>query len=90
MCVTKVFSLLYLQMGADLNIRDCNYLSPIELAMKDRLPQVKFSNDLPCELYVWGTNTNFNLGMENMQGRSQPELLDYFRKLNRPVSIVQV
>ncbi|XP_034241662.1 inhibitor of Bruton tyrosine kinase [Thrips palmi] len=78
------------QMGADLNIRDCNYLSPIELAMKDRLPQVTFSSNLPCELYVWGTNTNFNLGTGNMQGRLQPEILDFFRKMDRPVSIVQV
>lgn len=78
------------QMGADLHKQDCNYLSPIELAMKDRLPQVKFGTNLPCELYVWGTNTNFNLGTESVQGRLQPEVLDYFRKLSHPVSIVQV
>ena len=77
-------------MGADLRILDNNFLSPIELAMKDHVVDVKFSKDLPCELYVWGTNTNFNLGTGNMHGRLQPEILDYFRKLNPPVSVVQV
>lgn len=83
-------AVILLQLGADVSIRDNNGLTSIELAMKDRIPDVKFSIDLPCELYVWGTNTNFNLGTENMQGRQQPEVLDFFRKLNKPVSIVQV
>lgn len=77
-------------MGADINIRDSNFLSPIELAMKDRPPEVKFSTSLPCEIYVWGTNTNYNLGTDNIQGRQQPELLDFFRKQNRLISTVQV
>ncbi|KAK3920688.1 Inhibitor of Bruton tyrosine kinase [Frankliniella fusca] len=83
-------AVILLQLGADVSIKDNNGLSPIELAMKDRAPDYKFTLDLPCEIYVWGTNTNFNLGLDNMQGRQQPEVLDFFRKLNRQVSIVQV
>lgn len=83
-------AVVLMQLGADISICDNNYLSPIELAMMDRLPDIKYSKSVPCELYVWGTNTNFNLGTDNMHGRMQPEVLDYFRKLNRMISIVQV
>lgn len=77
-------------MGADITIHDFNYLTPIELAMIDRPPEVQFNQNFPCEIYVWGTNTNYNLGTDNIQGRLHPELLDFFRKQNRLISIVQV
>jgi uncharacterized protein len=37
---------------------------------------------------VWGTNSNYSLGTGNEQSRSQPELLDAFRK--QGISIRQV
>jgi inhibitor of Bruton tyrosine kinase len=32
------------------------------------------------ELFVWGKNKNYNLGIGNVQGRPYPEYLDFFRK----------
>jgi len=75
-------------MGASLTIRDRDGLTPVDHAMKDRPPIVEFNGNNPCEVYVWGTNSNYSLGTGNEQSRSQPELLDAFRK--QGISIRQV
>lgn len=75
-------------MGANLTVRDRDGLTPIDHAMKDRPPIVEFNGNNPCEVYVWGTNSNYSLGTGNEQSRSQPELLDPFRK--QGISIRQV
>lgn len=77
-----------LQMGANMTIRDHDGLTPVDHAMKDRPPIVEFNACNPCEVYVWGTNSNYSLGTGNEQSRSQPELLDAFRK--QGISIKQV
>jgi hypothetical protein len=75
-------------MGANMTVRDHDGLTPIDHAMKDRPPIVEFNASNPCEVYVWGTNNNYSLGTGNEQSRSQPELLDAFRK--QGISIKQV
>lgn len=40
-----------------------------------------FSNSLDqSEVYVWGSNFNYNLGLGNAQSRTVPEILEVFRK----------
>lgn len=75
-------------MGASTTMRDYDGLTPVDHAMKDRPPVVEFNARNPCEVYVWGTNSNYSLGTGNEQSRSQPELLDAFRK--QGISIKQV
>jgi len=75
-------------MGASLTMRDRDGLTPVDHAMKDRPPIVRFNGYNLCEVYVWGTNNNYSLGTGNEQSRSQPELLDAFRK--QGISIRQV
>lgn len=74
--------------GASLNVHDHEGLTPFEILIKDRPPYIEYNKHNPSEVYVWGSNTNFNLGLGNEQSRSNPELLDMFRKEN--ISIKQV
>ncbi|XP_013776392.1 inhibitor of Bruton tyrosine kinase-like [Limulus polyphemus] len=66
--------------GASLRITDHEGLIPLELIMKDRLPYVEYTPSDLSEIYVWGSNTNFNLGMGNGQSRTYPEILENFRR----------
>ncbi|XP_076307674.1 LOW QUALITY PROTEIN: inhibitor of Bruton tyrosine kinase [Tachypleus tridentatus] len=66
--------------GASLRITDHEGLIPMELIMKDRLPYVEYTPSDLSEVYVWGSNTNFNLGVGNGQGRTYPEILENFRR----------
>lgn len=34
----------------------------------------------PSEVYAWGSNFNYNLGLGNVQSRAVPEILEVFRK----------
>lgn len=77
-----------IKLGASMNIRDHDGLTPIDHAMKDRPSIVEFNGHNLCEVYVWGTNTNYSLGTGMEQSRSLPELLDAFRK--QGISIKQV
>ncbi|KAJ9579143.1 hypothetical protein L9F63_024751 [Diploptera punctata] len=77
-----------IKLGANITVRDKDGLTPIDHAMKDRPAILEYDGLSLCEVYVWGTNNNYSLGTGNEQSRSQPELLDMFRKQN--ISIKQV
>ncbi|XP_066994710.2 inhibitor of Bruton tyrosine kinase [Anabrus simplex] len=77
-----------MQLGANMGIVDYDDLTAIDHVMKDRLPFVEYSLSNPCEVYVWGTNTNYTLGIGTQHSRLQPELLDSFRK--QGISVKQV
>ncbi|XP_049802872.1 inhibitor of Bruton tyrosine kinase [Schistocerca nitens] len=79
---------LLIQMGASVTAMDFEHLTPLDIALKDRLPFVDLSLRNPCEVYVWGSNSNYTLGTGNQQNRSMPELLETFRK--QDISIKQV
>lgn len=74
-------------MGAQFQTVDKDDYLPSDHAMKDRIIQ-NLSVHNPCQVYAWGTNNNYTLGTGNQHSRSQPELLDFFRKNN--ISINQV
>lgn len=42
------------------------------------------------EIFVWGTNRNYNLGFENKEGKSYPYCLDYFSKKNLTINNVSL
>ena len=42
----------------------------------------------PLDAYAWGTNSNFNLGLGNNTSRSQPDVVEGFRKDNVNISKV--
>lgn len=42
------------------------------------------------EILVWGTNRNYNLGLENKEGKQYPHNLDYFVKQNTTIKAVSI
>lgn len=42
------------------------------------------------EILVWGNNRNYNLGLEDKEGKSYPHHLDYFTKQNVSISCVSL
>ncbi|XP_067126093.1 inhibitor of Bruton tyrosine kinase [Centruroides vittatus] len=77
-----------LMYGANLQIYDHEGLTPLEILIKDRPLYIEYDKNNPSEVYVWGSNTNYNLGLGNEQSRNHPELLDKFRREN--INIKQV
>lgn len=77
-----------LQQGANMHQRDFDDLTPLDLVMLDSSEFIQYGAHLPCEVYVWGTNTNYTLGTGNHQSRYNPEPLDIFRR--QGISIKQV
>lgn len=71
---------ILLSHGASLRMTDHEGLTPLDIILKDRLPYVEYLSNGPSEVYVWGSNTNYNLGLGNEQNREYPEILDSFRK----------
>lgn len=42
------------------------------------------------EILVWGNNCNYNLGLENKEGKSHPHYLDCFSKQNISINSVSL
>ncbi|XP_073985651.1 inhibitor of Bruton tyrosine kinase [Rhodnius prolixus] len=77
-----------IEIGADSTLLDKEDYSPIELVTLQRLPEVKIPSELPSQLYVWGSNLNFTLGIGTDDSIKQPDLLDYFKR--NCISVKQV
>lgn len=71
-----------MKLGANGHVMDKDDLQPSDHAMKDRAGGNSYTAHNPCQLYVWGTNTNYTLGTGNQHSRPQPDLLEHFRKNN--------
>ncbi|KAG7158760.1 Inhibitor of Bruton tyrosine kinase-like [Homarus americanus] len=65
-----------IQAGGNLSTLDHDALTPLDHANFDRLSTVSFNNGLSKRVYVWGNNTNYNLGQANQHARGTPECLD--------------
>ncbi|ODM97386.1 Inhibitor of Bruton tyrosine kinase [Orchesella cincta] len=77
-----------IKLGADVNVRDNEGLTPFELCQMDRpIPFKQNAGDM-TELTVWGSNANYNLGLGHQQPRLVPDVLEKFRK--EDLSLVQV
>ncbi len=73
-----------LSQGANLSLNDGEGLTPLDHFVRDRRAACGFDLDLsptnPCDLYAWGSNANFNLGLGHQHQRSMPDVLEYFKK----------
>ncbi|KAL0275010.1 UNVERIFIED_CONTAM: hypothetical protein PYX00_003000 [Menopon gallinae] len=77
-----------IEQGANIQQLDLDDLTPLDHVLKDRPRLLEYNEDQPCEVYVWGTNTNYTLGTGHHQSRTNPEPLDMFRR--QGISIKQV
>jgi len=87
---------LYLQLGASISLADNEGLWPLDIAQRDRKKYVEenlgvsdeeFSMKTnPTELFVWGSNDNYNLGIGSQSGRLYPEVLDEAKTFVSPHS----
>lgn len=69
-----------LQHGASIATSDYEGLTPVDLAVRDRMPYIEYTPSDPCEVYVWGSNKNFTLGLASEQSPKDPEVLESFRR----------
>lgn len=69
---------------------DNNDLTPLDHALKDRINPIEYNSATPCQVYVWGTNTNYTLGTGSQHSRQLPELLDSFHRKHPTISVKQV
>ncbi|XP_071454311.1 inhibitor of Bruton tyrosine kinase [Hetaerina americana] len=74
--------------GAKLTSLDNDGLMPLDHVMKDSPCVGTCSSAVPCEVFVWGSNRNFNLGIGNNENRRLPDTIEYFRR--KSISINQV
>uniref|UniRef100_A0A2C9LAN8 BTB domain-containing protein n=1 Tax=Biomphalaria glabrata TaxID=6526 RepID=A0A2C9LAN8_BIOGL len=79
---------LLTQFNCDLQVRDAEGLSPLDMPMMDRPSNVTYSSIEPNEVYTWGEDHNSTLGHVSSHKRSSPEAVDYFKK--SAISIKQV
>lgn len=80
-------AILLMKYGASFEITDDDFKNPIQCCCTLK----KFDKkSIQNELFVWGSNKNYNLGIGNEQGKIRPESLEIFREQNifiRDVSI---
>lgn len=75
-----VVSRILCNLGASLRLTDHEGFTPLDIILKDRLPYIEYIPTHPSEVYAWGSNFNYNLGLGNAQSRTVPEILEVFRK----------
>ncbi|GFY53971.1 inhibitor of Bruton tyrosine kinase [Trichonephila inaurata madagascariensis] len=66
--------------GASLRLTDHEGFTPLDIVVKDRLPYIEYQHSDPSDVYAWGSNFNYNLGIGNSQIKSVPEVLEVFQK----------
>ncbi|XP_047474160.1 inhibitor of Bruton tyrosine kinase-like [Penaeus chinensis] len=74
-----------LKAGANLNVQDHDSLTPLDHVNFDRPPYITFSHSLPTQIYVWGSNTNYNLGQTRQNAKGIPECLDILQREGQDV-----
>ena len=87
---------LLIEKGSNITLLDHEGLTPIDHVTKDRAHflGIDVSNDSKMlagclgEVYVWGANDYFNLGLEHQQQKSQPTLLEQLSRSSVYISKV--
>ncbi|KAK4310898.1 hypothetical protein Pmani_017578 [Petrolisthes manimaculis] len=64
---------ILIQAGCSVSTLDYDALTPLDHVNFDRHPVVSFTGSLPTHVYVWGSNTNYNLGQ---QAKQKPECVE--------------
>jgi hypothetical protein len=71
---------LLLSQGANAALCDHDGLTAFDHAVTDRQILLDLSPTNPCDVYAWGSNSNYNLGIGHQQHRQSPDVLEYFRR----------
>jgi len=66
--------------GANPALVDNDGLTALDHLVWDRPLHVTFDPRAPLEPYLWGANSNYNLGLGTNTMRNTPDILDHFRK----------
>ncbi|XP_031631768.1 inhibitor of Bruton tyrosine kinase [Contarinia nasturtii] len=87
-------ALLLLNYGASFEINDFKLKAPVQYCCKPKnyvheQSQIK-EQDQQKEILVWGNNRNYNLGLEDKEGKSYPHNLDCFSKQNVSINSVSL
>jgi Alpha-tubulin suppressor and related RCC1 domain-containing proteins len=61
-----------------MTVMDNEEMRPIDHLIRDR--KIDVSSNQFNEVYIWGTNANYNLGTGSQQTRDVPELLDSLKR----------
>jgi len=69
-----------LQKGANIALVDNDGLTVLDHLVLDRPLHVAYERSAPLEPYLWGSNSNYNLGLGTNTIRTVPDLLDQFRR----------
>lgn len=70
------------------DILDKDDYKALEHAMLDREYICKVGNEMPSDVYVWGSNTNYTLGTGSQQSKNMPDLLTCFSRNKEDVKQV--
>lgn len=71
---------LLIELGANMSLVDYEGFTPADIVVHARPRAWDFSPKNPCDVFLWGSNSNFNLGIGHQQHRVLPEILDSFRR----------
>ncbi|CAK1552996.1 unnamed protein product [Leptosia nina] len=71
-----------MKIGIYPDILDKDDYKALEHAMLDRQYICKVGNDMPSDVYVWGSNSNYTLGTGSQQPKNMPDLLTCFSRNN--------
>jgi len=66
--------------GANLALADHDGMTALDHAVLDRPLHVSYERHALLDAYVWGTNSNYNLGLGSNTTRMNPDLLEMFRR----------
>lgn len=79
-----------LEKGANLALVDNDGLTVLDHLVLDRPLHVAYERSAPLEAYLWGSNSNYNLGLGNNTIRNTPDILEQFRKTGIYLSSVSL
>jgi hypothetical protein len=81
---------LLLGRGANIALLDNDGLTAPDHLVLDRPLHVAYERRAPLEAYLWGSNSNYNLGLGTNTARSTPDVLDHFRKSGTHLAAVSL
>lgn len=73
------------KIGVNFDIVDKDDYKAIDHAMLDRPATYTYHASQPCDVYVWGSNTNYTLGTGTQQLKKLPDVLTCFSRTNTSV-----
>lgn len=85
--------MLLLRYGASIESKDLRGKTPAHYSCKPQFLELVLPSNKDQrskEIFVWGDNRNYNLGLENKEGKPFPHYLDHFSKQNVAVHLAAI